>query len=56
MKTWQRRHHEASTAMDDREQRLDELYEEIEKDMIVSPLYFIITRDATLATLCFDDS
>uniref|UniRef100_A0AAV2MNX7 Phospholipid-transporting ATPase n=1 Tax=Knipowitschia caucasica TaxID=637954 RepID=A0AAV2MNX7_KNICA len=32
---WQRRHHEASTALEDREQRLDELYEEIEKDLML---------------------
>lgn len=37
MEDWKRRHHEASTAMDSREERLDELYEEIEKDMQVSP-------------------
>lgn len=36
MDDWQKRHHEASTAMDGREERLDELYEEIEKDMLVS--------------------
>lgn len=32
---WQQRHHEASTALDDRESKLDELYEEIEKDLLV---------------------
>uniref|UniRef100_A0A665U7V2 Phospholipid-transporting ATPase n=1 Tax=Echeneis naucrates TaxID=173247 RepID=A0A665U7V2_ECHNA len=32
---WKSRHHEASTAMDEREERLDELYEEIEKDMLL---------------------
>ena len=32
---WEKRHHEASTAMDGREERLDELYEEIEKDLMV---------------------
>lgn len=37
MEGWKQRHHEASTAMDGREERLDELYEEIEKDMMVSP-------------------
>lgn len=37
MEDWKRRHHEASTTMDDREERLDELYEEIEKDLMVSP-------------------
>lgn len=37
MEEWKQRHHDASTAMDDREQRLDELYEEIEKDLMVSP-------------------
>ncbi|KAM3874327.1 putative phospholipid-transporting ATPase IM [Diretmus argenteus] len=35
MKDWSRRHHEASTAMDDREERLDLLYEEIEKDLML---------------------
>ncbi|KAJ8380655.1 hypothetical protein SKAU_G00014330 [Synaphobranchus kaupii] len=33
--TWRERHHEASTALEDREQRLDELYEEIEKDLML---------------------
>lgn len=32
---WQERHHEASTALDDRENKLDQLYEEIEKDLLV---------------------
>lgn len=36
MEEWTKRHHEASTALEGREERLDELYEEIEKDMIVS--------------------
>uniref|UniRef100_A0A3Q2QBE4 Phospholipid-transporting ATPase n=1 Tax=Fundulus heteroclitus TaxID=8078 RepID=A0A3Q2QBE4_FUNHE len=35
MDEWTQRHHEASTAMEGREERLDELYEEIEKDMIL---------------------
>lgn len=35
MDGFKRRHHEASTAMDGREERLDELYEEIEKDLMV---------------------
>lgn len=39
MKDWQQRHHEASTAMEGREEMLDELYEEIEKDMMVSGSY-----------------
>ncbi|XP_041855746.1 phospholipid-transporting ATPase ID-like [Melanotaenia boesemani] len=30
---WQQRHQEASTALDDREGKLDQLYEEIEKDL-----------------------
>uniref|UniRef100_A0A8C7XR01 Phospholipid-transporting ATPase n=1 Tax=Oryzias sinensis TaxID=183150 RepID=A0A8C7XR01_9TELE len=30
---WRKRHHEASIAMEEREERLDDLYEEIEKDM-----------------------
>lgn len=38
MEEWKQRHHEASTAMDGREEKLDELYEEIEKDLMVSPL------------------
>lgn len=37
MDIWKQRHHEASTAMEGREERLDELYEEIEKDLLVSP-------------------
>ncbi|KAM9338399.1 phospholipid-transporting ATPase ID-like [Symphorus nematophorus] len=32
---WKQRHHEASIAMDGREERLDELYEEIEKDLLL---------------------
>lgn len=32
---WIRRHHEASTALDGREDKLSELYEEIEKDLMV---------------------
>lgn len=32
---WQQRHEEASTTLDDREGKLDELYEEIEKDLLV---------------------
>uniref|UniRef100_H2MWM0 Phospholipid-transporting ATPase n=1 Tax=Oryzias latipes TaxID=8090 RepID=H2MWM0_ORYLA len=33
LEEWRKRHHEASIAMEEREERLDELYEEIEKDM-----------------------
>ena len=32
---WKKRHHEASTALDDREEKLEQLYEEIEKDLLV---------------------
>lgn len=32
---WKQRHHEASTALEDRESKLDQLYEEIEKDLLV---------------------
>uniref|UniRef100_H3CAA4 Phospholipid-transporting ATPase n=1 Tax=Tetraodon nigroviridis TaxID=99883 RepID=H3CAA4_TETNG len=32
---WKQRHHEASIAMDGREEKLDELYEEIEKDLLL---------------------
>ncbi|XP_033974038.1 phospholipid-transporting ATPase ID-like [Trematomus bernacchii] len=32
---WKQRHHEASTLLDDRESKLDELYEEIEKDLLL---------------------
>lgn len=32
---WRRRHHEASIAMEDREEKLDAIYEEIEKDLMV---------------------
>lgn len=32
---WRKRHHEASTALDDREAKLDAIYEEIEKDLLV---------------------
>uniref|UniRef100_A0A4W6FKJ3 Phospholipid-transporting ATPase n=1 Tax=Lates calcarifer TaxID=8187 RepID=A0A4W6FKJ3_LATCA len=32
---WKQRHHEASTALDDRESKLDQLYEEIEKDLLL---------------------
>lgn len=40
MDEWKERHHEASTAMDEREERLDKLYEEIEKDLQVSAYLF----------------
>ncbi|KAI4876349.1 hypothetical protein NFI96_017814 [Prochilodus magdalenae] len=32
---WRERHHEASTALDDREEKLDAIYEEIEKDLVL---------------------
>uniref|UniRef100_A0A673C5U4 Phospholipid-transporting ATPase n=1 Tax=Sphaeramia orbicularis TaxID=375764 RepID=A0A673C5U4_9TELE len=32
---WKQRHHEASTTLDDREDKLDQLYEEIEKDLLL---------------------
>ncbi|XP_054466422.1 probable phospholipid-transporting ATPase IM [Anoplopoma fimbria] len=32
---WKQRHHEVSTSLDDREAKLDELYEEIEKDLLL---------------------
>ncbi|XP_013870106.1 phospholipid-transporting ATPase ID isoform X2 [Austrofundulus limnaeus] len=32
---WKQRHHEASTELDDRESKLDALYEEIEKDLLL---------------------
>ncbi|CAG5116517.1 unnamed protein product, partial [Candidula unifasciata] len=32
---WQKRHHEASTSLDDREGKLDSVYEEIEQNMIL---------------------
>nr|XP_057927431.1 probable phospholipid-transporting ATPase IM isoform X2 [Doryrhamphus excisus]XP_057927432.1 probable phospholipid-transporting ATPase IM isoform X2 [Doryrhamphus excisus] len=32
---WKRRHHEASTSLNDREGKLDRLYEEIEKDLLL---------------------
>ncbi|XP_060944669.1 phospholipid-transporting ATPase ID [Limanda limanda] len=35
MEDWQQRHHEASCAMDGREEMLDELYEEMEKDLML---------------------
>ncbi|XP_070706553.1 probable phospholipid-transporting ATPase IM [Pempheris klunzingeri] len=35
MEDWKQRHHEASITMEGREERLDELYEEIEKDLLL---------------------
>ncbi|KAM6902301.1 phospholipid-transporting ATPase ID-like [Xenentodon cancila] len=35
MEKWRQHYHEASTAIEGREERLDELYEEIEKDLIL---------------------
>uniref|UniRef100_A0A3B5BMY6 Phospholipid-transporting ATPase IC n=1 Tax=Stegastes partitus TaxID=144197 RepID=A0A3B5BMY6_9TELE len=35
LEEWKQRHHEACTAIDGREERLDELYEEIEKDLML---------------------
>lgn len=32
---WKQRHHEASTELEDRERKLDQLYEEIERDLLV---------------------
>uniref|UniRef100_H3DDW4 Phospholipid-transporting ATPase n=1 Tax=Tetraodon nigroviridis TaxID=99883 RepID=H3DDW4_TETNG len=32
---WKQRHHEASTELEDRESKLDQLYEEIEKDLLL---------------------
>ncbi|KAL6472709.1 hypothetical protein MHYP_G00188970 [Metynnis hypsauchen] len=32
---WRERHHEASTALEDREEKLDAIYEEIEKDLVL---------------------
>ncbi|XP_028269374.1 phospholipid-transporting ATPase ID-like [Parambassis ranga] len=32
---WKQRHHEASTTLEDREDKLDQLYEEIEKDLLL---------------------
>ncbi|KAG1970776.1 phospholipid-transporting ATPase ID [Pimephales promelas] len=32
---WRERHHEASTSMEDREEKLDAIYEEIEKDLLL---------------------
>ncbi|XP_068454998.1 phospholipid-transporting ATPase ID-like [Clinocottus analis] len=34
-KQWKQRHHEVSTSLEDREGKLDELYEEIEKDLLL---------------------
>ncbi|XP_053727636.1 phospholipid-transporting ATPase ID-like [Synchiropus splendidus] len=34
-KQWNQRHHEASTSLEDRENKLDQLYEEIEKDLLL---------------------
>lgn len=38
---WKQRHHVASTAMDDREEKLDAIYEEIEKDLLVSTIMLL---------------
>lgn len=35
LEAWKQRHHDASIALDEREEKLDELYEEIEKDLLV---------------------
>lgn len=35
MEDWKRRHHQASTAIEGREEMLDQLYEEIEKDLML---------------------
>ncbi|XP_061657122.1 phospholipid-transporting ATPase ID-like isoform X1 [Syngnathoides biaculeatus] len=35
IKEWMQRHHEASTAIDGRDEKLDGLYEEIEKDLLL---------------------
>lgn len=41
---WKQRHHEASTLLDDRESKLDELYEEIEKDLLVGNMTLFSLR------------
>ena len=33
---WKQRHHEASTALENREAQLDQLFEEMETDLLVS--------------------
>ncbi|CAL4082603.1 unnamed protein product, partial [Meganyctiphanes norvegica] len=33
--SWKTRHHEAATSLDNREDKLDEIYEEIEKDLVL---------------------
>lgn len=35
LEDWKRRHHEASISMEEREEKLDQLYEEIEKDLLL---------------------
>ncbi|KAG5835133.1 hypothetical protein ANANG_G00268910 [Anguilla anguilla] len=35
LQDWKQRHHEASTALENREELLDDLYEEIEKDLLL---------------------
>uniref|UniRef100_A0A672N5T9 Phospholipid-transporting ATPase n=1 Tax=Sinocyclocheilus grahami TaxID=75366 RepID=A0A672N5T9_SINGR len=46
---WKKRHHEASTSLEDREAKLDAIYEEIEKDLLVtSPSH----RIWIMASLC----
>ncbi|KAM4528219.1 phospholipid-transporting ATPase ID-like [Odontesthes bonariensis] len=50
LEEWRQRHHEASTAMEEREERLDQLYEEIEKDLIeVEGDYALIINGHSLA-------
>ena len=44
---WSRRHHEASTAMDEREEKLSAVYEEIEKDMKVWSFLVIVHNEST---------
>uniref|UniRef100_A0A672N6Z8 Phospholipid-transporting ATPase n=1 Tax=Sinocyclocheilus grahami TaxID=75366 RepID=A0A672N6Z8_SINGR len=51
---WKKRHHEASTSLEDREAKLDAIYEEIEKDLLVtiSKLYYFETFSEEHVSLC----
>lgn len=42
---WKQRHHEASTELEDRERKLDQLYEEIEMDLLVGQDAHLVNID-----------
>lgn len=49
---WKQRHHEASTELEDRERKLDQMYEEIEMDLLVGQDAHLVNIDWDFARSC----